>query len=88
MIPALRRQRQLDLSEFEPNLVYKAHSSTTRTVTQNNPVSKQTNKQKTGRNMCVCECMCLYLYVYVCVKKTYMCAFVFVLEIFGGFFVS
>ena len=43
LIPALGRQRQEDLCEFEASLVYKASSRTARTVTQRNPVSKQTN---------------------------------------------
>ena len=41
MIPGLRRQRQVDICEFEASLVYKASSRTARTV--RNPVSK--NKQ-------------------------------------------
>ena len=48
MIPALGRQRQVDLCEFKISLVYRVSSRTVRTVTQRNPVSKtnkQTNKQ-------------------------------------------
>ena len=37
-IPVLRRQRQADLCEFKPGLVYRASSRTTRAVTQRNPV--------------------------------------------------
>ena len=44
LIPALRRQRQLDLCEFEASLVYRVSSSTVK-ATQRNVVSKQTNKQ-------------------------------------------
>ena len=40
LIPALGRQRQADLHEFEASLVYKS-SRTARTVTQRNPVSKK-----------------------------------------------
>ena len=43
LVPALRRQRQENLCEFEASLAYKASSRTART-TQKNPVSK-TNKQ-------------------------------------------
>ena len=40
LIPALRRQRQVDLCEFEASLVYRASSRTVRAVTQRNPVLK------------------------------------------------
>ena len=46
LFPALRRQRQVDLFEFEASLVYRASSRTART-TQRHPVSK--NKQKRKR---------------------------------------
>ena len=46
LIPALGRQRQIDLCEFEASLVYKASSRTARAVTTKNPVSK--NKTKEG----------------------------------------
>ena len=45
LVPALRKQRHMDLCEFKTNLVYRVSSQTARTVTQRNPVSKQTNKQ-------------------------------------------
>ena len=45
LIPALRRQRQADLSVFEASLVHKMDSRTSRTVTQRNPVSQKQNKQ-------------------------------------------
>jgi hypothetical protein len=54
LIPALGRQRWVDLHEFEANLVYTVSSRTAR-GTQRNPVSrkptyihtyKQTNKNK------------------------------------------
>ena len=44
LIPALGRQRQVDLCEFEASLVYRVSLKTTRAVTQKNPISK-TNKQ-------------------------------------------
>ena len=55
LIPALRRKRQVDLSEFEASLVYKVSSRTARAATQRNPVLK--NKQKNvergvGRVIC------------------------------------
>ena len=39
-MPALGRQRQVDLCEFEASLVYRASSRTIK-ATQRNPVSKQ-----------------------------------------------
>jgi len=39
LIPALGRQRQADLCEFEASLVYKVSAKTVR-ATQKNPVSK------------------------------------------------
>ena len=47
LIPALGRQRQVDLNEFEASLVYKASSRTARTVTHRNPLSQKQNKTKT-----------------------------------------
>jgi hypothetical protein len=41
LIPALRKQRQEDLCEFEASLVYRVSSMTARAVTQRNPVSKK-----------------------------------------------
>ena len=43
LIPALRKQRQVDFCEFKASLVYRVSSRTARTVSQRNPVSK--NKQ-------------------------------------------
>ena len=40
MIPALGRQRQADLCEFETSLVYRASSMTGSKATQRNSVSK------------------------------------------------
>jgi hypothetical protein len=42
LIPALRRQRQVDIYKYEANLVYKVSSRTART-TQRNHVSKKQN---------------------------------------------
>jgi hypothetical protein len=45
LIPALGRQRQVELCEFKDSLVYRASSRTAK-ATQRNPVSnKQTNKK-------------------------------------------
>ena len=41
LIPALRRQRQMDLCEFKTNLVNRASSRTARDVTQRNPVFRE-----------------------------------------------
>ena len=45
-IPALTRQMQTDLYEFETNLVYKVSLRTARVVTQRNPVSKKQKKEE------------------------------------------
>jgi hypothetical protein len=45
LIPALGKQRQVDLHEFEASLVYKESSRPARAVTQWNSVSKTINKQ-------------------------------------------
>jgi hypothetical protein len=49
LIPALQRQRQVDLCDFKANLVYKVSSRTAKAITQRNPVTiiernKQANK--------------------------------------------
>jgi hypothetical protein len=44
LIPALRRQKQVDLCELEASLVYR-FSSRTAKATQRNPVLKNKNKQ-------------------------------------------
>ena len=53
--PTLRRQGQVDLSEFEASLVYKMSSRSARVVTQKIPVSKgqqkQTNPTKQNQNI-------------------------------------
>jgi hypothetical protein len=48
LTPALERQRQADLCEFEVSLVYRLCFRTVR-ATQRNPVSKQTGKKKKER---------------------------------------
>ena len=45
LIPALRRQRQADLCEFEASLVYRVSSRTFR-ATQRNPDFRKQNKTK------------------------------------------
>jgi hypothetical protein len=51
-MPALGRQKQGDLCEFEASLVYKASSRAARAVTRGNPVLKnKTNKQTTFGNI-------------------------------------
>jgi hypothetical protein len=46
LIPALRRERQADLCDFEASLVYRVNSRTSR-GTQRNPVLK--NKQNKAK---------------------------------------
>ena len=46
LIPALGRERQVDLCEFEASLVYRVSSRTVRD-TQRNPVSKETKNKTT-----------------------------------------
>ena len=48
LIPALGRQRQVDLCEFEASLVYRVSSRTAR-ATQRNPVSKTKTNQPTNK---------------------------------------
>ena len=43
LIPALRRQRQMELCEFKASLVYRARSRTLRAFTQRNPVKGEGN---------------------------------------------
>ena len=45
LIPALKREGQVDLCEFELSLVYRVSSKTARTI-QRNPVSKNQKKKK------------------------------------------
>ena len=47
LIPALRRQRQADFSEFKSSLVYTANSGTVRVVTQRNLISKNQKQTST-----------------------------------------
>ena len=47
LILALRRQKQVDLCEFEASLTYKVSSRTARAVTEGNPVSKKTKNKTT-----------------------------------------
>ena len=49
MIPALGRQRQVDLCEFKDSLTYKVSSRIARVVTQRNAVLKD-KKTKQNRN--------------------------------------
>ena len=46
LIPALGKQRQVDLYEFKSSLVYKESSKTAWAVTQRNSVLKNQNKKK------------------------------------------
>jgi hypothetical protein len=48
-MPALGRQRQVDLCEFETSLVYRV-SSRTYKATQRDPVSKRQTKTKTQQS--------------------------------------
>jgi hypothetical protein len=48
LIPALGKQRQEDLCEFEASLVYRV-SSTIARATQRNPVSTKQNKTKQNK---------------------------------------
>ena len=60
LIPALWRQRQVVLSEFEASLVYKVSFTTARADTQRNPVSKtKQNKTKKECTMPIMPATCL-----------------------------
>ena len=50
LIPALGRQRQVDLCEFKASLVYRVVSRTAR-ATQRNPVLEVGGKKRKGRKM-------------------------------------
>ena len=50
LIPEIRRQRQIDLCEFEASLVYKSTPRIARTVTQRNPVLKKQTTKKVKQN--------------------------------------
>jgi 3-polyprenyl-4-hydroxybenzoate decarboxylase len=45
LIPAFRRQRQVDLCEFQASLIYTVNSRTARAI-QRNPVSKKKKKER------------------------------------------
>ena len=49
-IPALRRQRQVDLCEFKASLIYRVSSRTGSKATERNPVSEKgiQNKRNKG----------------------------------------
>lgn len=47
LIPAFKRQRQVDLWMFVGSLAYNASFRTVRAVTQRNPVAKKKRKKKT-----------------------------------------
>ena len=59
LIPALRRQRQADLCDFEASLVYRAGSRTARAVTQRNPVLVNINKNPFVYGYFVCRHFCV-----------------------------
>ena len=50
MIPALGRQKQADLCEFEASLVYKASSRTARAIQRNPVLENKTKQNKTQTN--------------------------------------
>jgi len=49
LIAALRRQRQVDLHEFQASLVYRVSSRTARAI-QGDPVSNKTKQQEPKPN--------------------------------------
>ena len=52
LIPALERQRQVDLNVYDASLMDKVSSRTARTVTQRNSISKkQKQKQKENHHL-------------------------------------
>ena len=50
LIPALRRQRQVDLCELEASLVYRVSSRTARAIQRNPVLKKKTKQNKTKMN--------------------------------------
>jgi hypothetical protein len=53
LIPALRRQRQVDLCEFEASLVYTASSRTARVTQRNSVLEKNKTQKQTNENKCI-----------------------------------
>ena len=49
LIPALRRQRQVDVYEFEASLVYRSSSRTAR-ATQKNPALKKKKEEESAEH--------------------------------------
>ena len=52
LIPALRRQRQVDFCEFEAILVHRVSSRTARAI-QRNTVSKSRHTNEKGQQLCI-----------------------------------
>ena len=52
--PALRRQRQEDLCEFEDSLVYRVSSRVGSKAIRRNAVSKNQKKERKKEMLCVC----------------------------------
>ncbi|EGW12670.1 hypothetical protein I79_021887 [Cricetulus griseus] len=50
LIPALRRQRQADLCEFEASLVYRASARIGSKTSKRNPVSGRKTKENKKKN--------------------------------------
>ena len=65
LIPALGRQRQADLCEFKPTLVYEVSSRRAR-ATQRNPVSKMAMKSLSYLFEAIQFYLCVRLCVYLC----------------------
>ena len=64
VIPAHRRQRQVDLCEFQSSLVYRVSSRADRT-TQRNPILKiQKTKNKTKHPPNIYTYICIYKYIH------------------------
>ena len=51
LIPALGKQRQVDLCEFKASLVYQVSSRIARTVTQRNHVDKAKRKERKKKSI-------------------------------------
>ena len=66
LISALRRQRQVDHSEFQASLVYRVSSRTVRTVTRRNSVSKNQNR-KTNLFPFSCVCVSVLSVCHMCI---------------------
>ena len=69
LIPALSRQKQVDLCEFKTSLVYRVSSRTAKTASQRSLVSK--NKTKNRKQNKQTKRLKAEMFILWCTDKTY-----------------